>query len=58
MTENNMVSFDPKKLLRLKKAFVKAVDDGAESFTFDGREWLTMYAKYVIEYLDREFEKQ
>ena len=45
------ITFDKAKLKRLKLAYQKAVDTGAESFIFDGDEYLTAYAKYVIEYL-------
>jgi|GEM_PF-6824381 len=35
----------------LEKCYTKATQSGAEVFTFQGREVLTSYAKYLIEYL-------
>lgn len=53
----SMVTFTPEKLDLFKKAFVKAVGGEQDQFTFEGREYVTGYAKYVIEYLDGEFNK-
>ena len=35
-----------------KKLYLKAVRSGAEQFEFEGRETLTSYAKYVVEYVE------
>lgn len=48
--------FDNAKLERLKAAYKKAVENGKESFFFDGQEYLTTYAKYVIEYFKTKFK--
>lgn len=38
--------------LPLRKAYDKAVKDGAETFKYKGMDVLTSYAKYVLEYMD------
>jgi len=37
---------------RFKLAYARAVKDEAGLFTFDGREYVVSYAKYLIEYLE------
>jgi hypothetical protein len=44
-------NFDKDKLNRLEQAYKFAHENKLESFWFDGQEYLTSYAKYVIEYL-------
>lgn len=44
--------FTPEKLTAYRAAYQKAVDEGAEEFMFEDHEWLTSYAKYMIEYLE------
>ena len=39
-------------LERFKKAYADAVAQGLDDFIFDGNEFVTDYAKYLIEYLD------
>lgn len=56
MNENTM-TFTPDKVKALRKAYAMAVETEAESFIFDGRELLTSYAKYLLEYLDMQFGK-
>jgi hypothetical protein len=46
------VNFDVAKRENLRTAYDTAVEQNKESFTFDGREYLTAYAKYVLQYLD------
>ena len=36
---------------KLQKKYDKAVKDNLYSFTYDGAEMLTLYAKYILEYL-------
>lgn len=43
LTEENYPEF--------KALYTKAVDEGAETFEFEGQLILTTYAKYVVEYL-------
>jgi hypothetical protein len=50
------IEFDRKKLIKLKRAYTKAVNAGQDMFVFEGREWVTAYAKYAIEYLDTKFK--
>lgn len=49
-----MVSFDREKLERLKVSYGEAVRLNADSFRFDGNEYIVGYAKYLIEYLDSQ----
>lgn len=49
------VEFTPAKRDALRAAHTRAVSKGRESFVFEGREYLTEYAKYVLEYLDSQF---
>jgi hypothetical protein len=54
---NNAIQFDPARFRALKKAYAKAVSEGAESFqtAFCPGPLLTSYAKYLIEYLEPIF---
>jgi hypothetical protein len=45
------INFDLKKAKRLKRAYEEAVEVGAESFIFEGDEYLTSYAKYLLEFM-------
>jgi len=47
------ITFDRPKLERLKKAYAKVKSDDI-IFTFDGRDYLGGYAKYVIAYLETQ----
>lgn len=47
------VTFTPEKLEALKLAMVGKGDD--ETFEFEGKQWLTSYAKYLIAYLTGAF---
>lgn len=49
------VAFTSQKRDALRVAYNRAVGKGQEKFTFNGREYLTAYAKYVLEYLDGQF---
>jgi hypothetical protein len=51
-----MVEFDREKTERLREAYIAAVESDAEQFTFDGHEFLTRYAKYMLEFLDAKFK--
>lgn len=46
-----------KSLKALIKARDKAIQDGKDSFTFDGHELLVSYAKYLIEYAQTKLKK-
>jgi len=45
-------------LKRLKAAHHKAVSSRADQFVFDGHDFDTRYAKYLIEYLEPKFKGQ
>lgn len=46
------VTFDRKMYKRLKKRHTAAVENGEESFVFEGFEFLRDYVKYMLEFLD------
>lgn len=52
MSKSEYVTFTAAKLQAFKVAYREAVHAGMESFVFQGREYLTRYAKYVIEHLE------
>lgn len=37
---------------QLRKAYQQAVDNNKEEFTFEGNQYDTFYAKYLLEYMD------
>lgn len=47
-----MIAWTRPMLERFKKTFKQAETNGADSFMFDGKEFVTLYAKYLIEYLE------
>ena len=47
----NLINFDRRKYQQLKARYEQAVRDKEETFTFEGNELLTSYAKYLLEYL-------
>lgn len=49
------ISFTSESLAELKKAYEKAVQEGASVFVYAGHKLVTAYAKYLIVYLDRQF---
>ena len=54
--DHTMVPFTRDSLRRLRKAHKQAKESKNTSFYFDGNEYLTAYAGYVIEYLEIEFK--
>ena len=48
---SNELTLDKQGLISLKKSYQQAVKSKKKSFRFDGKEMVTGYAKYVIEYL-------
>jgi hypothetical protein len=46
------------QLARLKAAYANAQKHGAESFYLDNDEFVTAYAKYLIEYLDLQYKHE
>ena len=54
--ERNAVSFNPAKFKRLRKRYAQAVISKEETFKFEGNEYLTAYAGYLLEHLSRVFK--
>ncbi len=52
------IAFTPEKFERLKTRYAQAVDAHETQFHFEGADFHTNYAKYVIEYLATEFAKK
>ena len=48
------ISLNEKEFVTLKRKYEKAVKEGKETFIYKG-EFLTSYAKYLIEYLEPKF---
>jgi hypothetical protein len=46
------INFDIPMRERLRKAYAAAVEAKQEVFTFEGHEFVTWYAKYLLQYLD------
>jgi hypothetical protein len=46
------VEFDENDYLAFRKRYRQAVKNKEESFKFKGNEYLTTFAKYVLEYLE------
>lgn len=57
MEKKNAIEFNREQYLSLKTKYAKAVDEGREQFTFEGRILLTSYAKYLLEFLAFRFEQ-
>lgn len=49
------IDFTPQKIKRFKRLYEKALKDQQESFYFEGKEVLTTYAKYIVEYVEPVF---
>lgn len=47
------VQFDADKRERLRKAYRKAIKEKQDKFVFEENEYLTRYAKYLLEWLDK-----
>lgn len=55
MAEQPIVTFDGDVLKRFKTAYDNAVAADSVDFVFEGNEFLTEYARYLIEYLEKKF---
>jgi hypothetical protein len=53
----DIVNFTPELRDRLRRAYDRACEANAEQFTFDGHDYLTAYAKHLLDYLDGMFGK-
>lgn len=49
------IRWTPEMLARFKREYAKHPDLPDATFTFDGNEYLVRYAKYLIEYLEMQF---
>lgn len=56
--EYRRLKINIKDLNKLKVEYESAVKNNQESFIFKGREVLTVFAKYLIQYLESEFNKK
>ena len=57
MEGQRTISFDLRGLKRLKNLHKKAVEKKRDSFFLDGVEIHTGYGKYLIEYLEAQFNR-
>jgi dihydrofolate reductase len=53
---SNTVSFSQEDFKNFKTEYNSAIENEKQMFVFGGNEFLTSYAKYVIEYLKTKFE--
>ena len=53
---SNTISFDRESYKNFKTDYNSAVENNKEMFVFEGNEFLTSYAKYVVEYLTPMFK--
>lgn len=49
---HKQITWTKAKRDRLRLAYEQAVKDGKDIFTFEGDEFVTNYAKYLLQYLD------
>lgn len=52
------LSFDAEKVEQLKEAFNEAVKRRRSTFVLFGHTWYTNYAKYAIEYLEKQLNQR
>lgn len=50
-------SFAYDDFIAFKKRYEEAVANKEEQFVYEGGEFLTVYAKYVVQYLETQFNK-
>jgi len=50
--DSESISLSHSDYLRLVYTYNRAVSEHVDSFMFDGREFLTQFAKYLIEYYE------
>ncbi len=54
---NDKLLINAEQYRSLKSLYAKAVKDKMDQFIFQGKDMLTSYAKYLIEFLKPNFEK-
>lgn len=52
------IEFTKEKANRLHKHHDKAVKENKDIFVFDGNEYVTKYAFYLLQYLDNKFNNK
>lgn len=52
---DKMISWNKEMVKRLRKAYDTAVKDQKTEFIFDENQYLTTFAKYLLEYLEPKF---
>jgi len=57
MNDKDYTNFDNEKRKRLENAYKKAKEQGKFQFEFDEKEYITDYAKYLIEHLKNTLKK-
>ena len=57
-TPSKEVYFDLPMVKRLKTRYGEAVLKAEQEFTFEGRDYITGYAKYLLEYLENKLNVQ
>ena len=58
MVKAPMIEFNETTLQQFKKAYEKATMRLETTFTFEGNEFDSGYAKYLIKYLELNFKKE
>ena len=58
MSDQNTISWTPEMLERFKAEYDRAVENNISQFVFEGNNFVTGYAKYLIEYLTTQFDKR
>lgn len=53
--KNDTITITRVEFITLKRLYTKAVKAGEKQFVFMGRDILTAYAKYLIQYLEGKF---
>lgn len=53
---NPTITFTPKLVVALHKATIEAANNGQETFTFEGHEFVVGYAEYLLEHLTSRME--
>jgi hypothetical protein len=52
------VTYTKESVERLREGYKEAVACGKNEFVFDGKEYVTDYAKYMLEYLEGVFSNE
>jgi hypothetical protein len=57
MADREYINWTPEKLAQFKKAYQLHADPKA-TFVFEDKEFVVAYAKYLIEYLEGQFNER